>query len=75
MWGLEENYYYKVYYESTLLRDSSELDEFFEDYEDAEEEAKDFIEERIEEWKADMAWDEEYDDEDSFNIYIEEWGN
>lgn len=75
MWGLEENYYYKVYYESTLLRDSSELDEFFENYEDAEEEAKDFIEERIEQWKADMAWDEEYDDEDSFNIYIEEWGN
>lgn len=74
MWGLEENYYYKVYYESTLLRDSSELDEFFETEEDAEEEAKDFIEERIEEWKADMAWDEEYDDENNFSIYIEEWG-
>lgn len=74
MWGLEENYYYKVYYESTLLRDSSELDEFFETYEDAEEEAKDFIEDRIEQWKSDMAWDEEYDDEDNFNIYIEEWG-
>lgn len=74
MWGLEENYYYKVYYESTLLRDSSELDEFFETEEDAEEEARDFIEDRIEQWKSDMAWDEEYDDEDNFNIYIEEWG-
>ena len=64
----EENYYYQVYYESSLLRDSSDLDEYFEDYEEAIDEANEFIEDRIEQWKIDGA---EYTDDDRENFSIE----
>ena len=63
-------YYFKLYYESTLLRDSRDMEEYFETYEEAEEEAETVKEERIEQWVIDDAWNE-YDSEDQFDIYID----
>lgn len=63
-------YYYKLYYGSTLLRDSSDFDEYFEDEDEAMEEAETEKEDRIEQWKSDGGWNE-YDDEDDFDIVID----
>lgn len=63
-------YYFKLYYESTLLRDSRDMEEYFETYEEAEEEAETVKEERIKQWKLDDAW-HEYDSEDQFDIFID----
>ncbi|SCW63907.1 hypothetical protein SAMN05660484_02206 [Eubacterium ruminantium] len=64
-------YYYKVYYDSTELRDSRDVEDYFDDEEEAEIEAKEFIEDRIEQYKADDAW-HEYDSRDLFDVIIEE---
>lgn len=69
----EGNYYYKLYYDITLLRDSSEFDEFFEDEDEAQEEAESMKQDKIEQWKADEAWHED-DSEDYFDIVICEKG-
>ena len=63
-------YYYKLYYSSTLLRDSSDFDEYFEDEDEAMEEAETEKEDRIEQWKSDGGWNED-DDEDDFDIVID----
>ena len=63
-------YYYKLYYSSTLLRDSSDFDEYFEDEDEAMEEAESEQQDRIEQWKSDGGWNE-YDDEDDFDIVID----
>ncbi len=63
-------YYYKLYYDSTLLRDSRDLDEYFEDEQEAKDEAESVKEERIEQWKLDDGW-HEYDSEDQFDIFID----
>lgn len=63
-------YYYKLYYSSTLLRDSSDFDEYFEDEDEAMEEAETEKEDRIEQWKSDGGWNED-DSEDFFDIDIE----
>ena len=63
-------YYYKLYYDSTLLRDSRGLDEYFETEDEAREEAESVKAVRIEQWKADDAW-HEYDSEDQFDIFID----
>lgn len=62
-------YYYKLYYDSTLLRDSSELDDYFETEEEAEEEGKNAMESRIEQWKFDDAWNEK-DDVRYFDVVV-----
>lgn len=63
-------YYYKLYYSLTLLRDSSDFDEYFEDEDEAMEEAETEKEDRIEQWKSDGGWNED-DDEDDFDIVID----
>ena len=69
----EGNYYYKLYYDTTLLRDSSEFDEFFEDEDEAQEDAELVKESKIEQWKCDEAWHED-DSEEYFDIVICEKG-
>ena len=64
-------YYYKLYYGSTLLRDSADFDEYFETEDEAQEEAETERDDRIEQWKSDDAW-HSWDDVDDFDIYIEE---
>lgn len=68
---MENNYYYKLYYGSSLLRDSSDLDEYFETEDEATEEAEIERDNRIEMWKLDNAWNE-YDSIKEFDIVIEE---
>lgn len=67
----EENYYYKLYYGSTLLRDSSDFDDYFETEDEAMEEAIIERDSRIEMWKLDGAW-QEWDSIEYFDIVIEE---
>lgn len=65
------DYYYKLYYGSTLLRDSSDLDDYYETEEEAYEEAEIERDDRIEQWKLDNAWNE-WDSVELFDIVVEE---
>lgn len=67
----EENYYYKVYYGASLLHDSADLGDYYETEEEAREEAEEYIEDKIAQWKFDDAW-HEWDHVDDFDIVIEE---
>lgn len=67
----EENYYHKVYYGSTLFHDSADYEEYFETEDEAREEAQSYVDDKIEQYKLDGAWND-YDSEDDFDIVIEE---
>lgn len=64
-------YSYKLYYGSTLLTDSSTLDDYYETEEEAREEAEIEGENRIDQWKLDDAW-HEWNSVEEFDIVIEE---
>ena len=68
---MPDKYYFKLYYGSTLLRDSSDFDEFFETEEDAFSEGELERDARIEQWTLDDAW-HEYDSIDNFDIVVNE---
>ncbi len=60
---------WKLYYDSCLL---TEDDVIYDYEEEAEQSAQEEIRNRITDWKADNAWNEEYDSEDLFDIVVEE---
>ena len=60
-------YKWKLYYDSTLLRED---DEVFDTPEEAKKEASIAMQNRIEQWKLDGGWNKEYDNEANFEIYI-----
>ena len=64
-------YYYKLYYGSTLIKDSRELGDYYYDEDEAMEEAEIERDSRVELWKLDDAW-HEWDSMDEFDIVIEE---
>lgn len=64
-------YYYKLYYGSSLLRDSREFGDYFDDEEEAMEEAEIERDSRVELWQLDDGW-HEWDSMDEFDIVIEE---
>lgn len=64
-------YSYKLYYGESLLRDSADLDDYYEDEEEAYEEAEIERDNRIEMWKLDGAWNA-WDSVEEFDIVVEE---
>lgn len=68
---MENNYYYKLYYGSTLLRDSSDLGDYYETEDEAREAGEDDKDYRIKMWQLEDAW-HEWDSEEDFDIVIEE---
>lgn len=65
-------YSYKLYYGSELLRDSSEYNAYYETEDEAYEEAESERDYRIELWKIEDAWHENWDSVEDFDIEIEE---
>lgn len=64
-------YHYKLYYGSSLLRDSADIGDWYEDEDEAWEEAEIEKEDRIVQWKLDDAW-HEWDNEENFDIVVDE---
>ena len=63
-------WYYEVYYSSTFLRNSADMDDFYDTEEEAMEEAKDYIEDTIDRWKEDGGWND-WDDYTEFTIDVD----
>ena len=63
-------YYYKLYYGSTLLRDSRDLDDYYEDEDEAYEFAINERDSRISMWELDGAWNT-WDSIEEFDIVVE----
>ena len=64
-------YSYKLYYGSTLLRDSKDIGDYYEDEDEAWEEAEIEKEDRINQWELDGAWNA-WDSVEEFDIVIDE---
>ena len=63
-------YYYKLYYGSTLLRDSRNLDDYYEDEDEAYEFAINERDSRISMWELDGAWNA-WDSIEEFDIVVD----
>ena len=64
-------YSYRLYYSGLLLRDSADIDDYYESEEDAYDEAEIERDNRIERWKLDGAWNA-WDNIEAFDIKVDE---